>query len=557
MNWCRLFFLVESQNVADKRRPFQETSTSVLPLLVCAVAIGIGGCNPKDANRTQATRSGPSVDVDGNPAVVAGSLGESMTANTPPSLLPESADQPGDTAVSSDVVGPAALTETATPVATVPRFELPPQLTPPRLIDFIKSVDIEMRNVASGKRQLFDPLEANTELNRLSRLKLEAAMQLQERTAPASPASYFAIRGQLQALSHLAGLGDLDSAMKLDSLARQHLESQDNSLAMDSLLVLVGLALEKLQNGTASDSLELLGFVDRIALAPESLDVSALMVLGQAHAVLRGYGDDSAAERVRDAILNRFAGHPNQAVAEMAIGLAGSPMFAEVEQVLRDFEAGEAVTIERWKGVIESLLNDSPDVAGVRYLAGASLQFEAYGNLDLAAATFSVIKSFPGLQNDSKEEARIAADAYQARRAIIGQTVTIDLPSIDDQPLSLSDFSGRVILMPFWAVGIPDSLKILQLLNEVRREFDGQVEIVGMNLDDENAPIGDFLSRSPIEFRSFRSLPDKQTGAHDIAARFGVVSLPFIAIIDRQGRVSAINLNGQRLSDQVRVASEQ
>jgi thiol-disulfide isomerase/thioredoxin len=557
MNWFGLFFLVESQNVANKRWPFQETSTSLLLLLVCTVAIGIGGCSPKDASRAQATRSGPSVDVAGNAAVAAGSIGESMTANTPPSLLPESTDPSGDTAGSLGVVGPAELTETATPVATVPRLELPPQLTEPRLIDFIKSLDIEMRNVASGKRQLFDPQEANTELNRLSRLKLEAAMQLQDRTAPASPTSCFAIRGQLQALSHLAGLGDLDSAMKLDSLARQHLESQDNSLAMDSLLVLVGLALEKLQNGTASDSQELLSLVDRIALAPESLDVSALMVLGQAHAVLRRYGDDSAAERVRDAILDRFVGHPNQAVAEMAIGFAGSPIFAEVEQVLRDFEAGEAVTIDRWKGVIETLLNDSPDVAGVRYLAGVSLQFEAYGNLDLAAATFSVITGFPGLNSDSKEEARIAADAYQARRAIIGQTVAIDLPSIDDHPLSLSSFSGRVILMPFWAVGIPDSLKILQLLNQVRREFDGQVEIVGMNLDDDTAPIRDFMSRSPIEFRSFRSLPDKQTGAHDIAVRFGVVSLPFIAIIDRQGRISAINLNGQRLSDQVRLAIEQ
>lgn len=554
MSRSRLFFLAEGQNVASKRRPFQELGALVVPLVVSTLSIGISGCTPKDSSPTQAIRSEPSVGVGGNAATATGSIDESLVGSTPPSLLHDSAGASGAAAVSSDVVSPSALTEVPTPAVTVPQLTLAPQLTPPRLIDFIKSVDIEMRNVASGKRQLFDPNEANAELNRLSRLKLEAAIRLQEQTAPTSPACCFAIRGQLQALSHLAGLGDLDSAIKLDSLARQHLDSQDKSLAMDSLLVLIGLALERLQNGTASDSREVLDLVDRFALAPESLDVSALMALGQAHAVLRDYGDDMAAERVRDTILDRFAGHPNQSVAEMAIGLAGSPTFAEVEQVLREFEAGETVSIERWKGVIETLLSDSSDVEAVRYLAGASLQFEAHGNRELAAATFSAITEFPGLNNASKKEAQIAAEAYQARRAIIGQTVAIDLTDVDDSPLSLSNYRGRVILMPFWAVAIPESLKILQLLDQIRRDFGGQVEIVGMNLDDENAPIGDFMSGSPVEFRSFRSVADQQTGTHEIAARFGVVSLPFIAIIDRRGRVAAINLNGHRLSDQVRIA---
>jgi thiol-disulfide isomerase/thioredoxin len=547
---------LESQRVSNKWRPFLELGGLVKPLVGCVLAIGIGGCSREDSS-SQGNQSEPTLGVAGSAAGAADFPVESAAANTPPSLRLPSADLPVNAAASSDVLGSAASTAIAAPAATVPRLELPPQLTPPRLVDFIKSVDIEMRNVASGKRQLFDPHEANVELNRLSRLKLKAATQLEEQSPPASSSGSFAIRGQLQALSHLAGLGDLESAVKLDVLARRHLESKDDSLALDSLLVLVGLALEKLQNGTASDSRELLNLVDRITSAPTDLDVSALMVLGQAHAVLRDYGDESAAAHVRDAILNAFANHPNQAIAEMAVGFAGPPRFAEVDQLLRDFEAGEAVTIDRWRDVIETLLNDSPDVAGVRYLAGASLQLEAYGNLELAAATFSIIEEFPGLNSASQEESRVAADAYQARRKIVGQSAAIDLPSTDDRPLALSSFNGRGVLMPFWAIGIPDSLKVFQLLDQVRKEFDGQVEIIGINLDDEDAAVEEFMSRSPIEFRSFRSLPDKGNGAREIAARFGVVSLPYIAIIDRQGRVSAISLTGQRLSEQVRFALEQ
>lgn len=542
--------------MSNKRRPFLRLCDSTKLFVGCFLLIEMGGCSRDGSSRPE-SRSEPPVDVAGNDTGSGDFLAESVAVNTPPSLLSQPEDQPHAIPASSDVIGSAASVAAASPAATVPRLELPPQLTPPRLIDFIKSVDIEMRNVASGKRQLFDPHDANVELNRLSRLKLEAATQLEERASVASPARNFAIRGQLQALSHLAGLGDLGSALKLDALARQHLESQDRSLAMDSLLVLVGLSLEKLQNGTASNSQELLGLIDRIASAPEGLDVSALMAMGQAHAVLLGYGDAPAAGHVRDAILNTFANHPDSAVAEMAVGLAGSPKFAEVDQVLREHEAGRTITIERWREVIEALLNDSPDIAGVRYLAGASLQFEAYGNQELAAATFAIIAELPGLNDASKEEARIAADAYRARLAIIGQAAVIDLPSTDDRPLSLSHFKGRGILMPFWTIGIPDSLRIMQLLDQVRKEYEGQVEIVGINLDDEGAPIEEFMSRSPVNFRSFRSVPDEANGAHEIAARFGVVSLPFIVVIDRHGRVSAINMTGQRLSDQVRFALEQ
>lgn len=475
---------------------------------------------------------------------------------TPPSLQPlatrQAADSTGpgmpatESTASSSIAG-----EPPSLITASPRLELPADLPAARLADFLKLVDIEMRNVMTGKRQLTDHAEANAELTRLSQLKLRAAVQLQERSEPSSPSRSLAVRGQLQALSHLAGLGDLDSALKLETIAQEHRSSDDAGLAADSLLVLIGLEMERLQNGSASDSKQLLSLIDQIVSSPQPPDVSALMVMGQALAVLRGYGDEEAAEQIRLLILDAFANHPNQAVAEMAIGLAGPPRYAQIDKAVRDFLEGREVDPARWRSIVQQTLEESPDLATVRYLAGASLQFEAFGNLELATETFAEVQRFAGLDANCLEEIRLADEARQARLHMIGQQAEIDLPSVDGKPLSLQAQRGRVVLMPFWAIAIPDSLAILQTIAQIRQQSDGRVEIVGVNLDDDDAPVAEFLEQSPVAFRSFRSRPETTGGPHAIAARFGVVSLPFVVILDGEGRVSAINLTGRGLGDQV------
>ena len=467
----------------------------------------------------------------------------------------ESSGSAADSAASAQVGSPPVGDGDNAAPATVPRdrLNLPPNLTAPRLVDFLKTVDIEMWNVSSGRRQMFDHDEALAELTRLARLKLEAARRLSETSAPDTEQRSLSIRGQLQALSHLASLGDLASAELLEKFAWEHLDSSDGAVVLDSQLVLVGLAMERLQNGNATDSQEILGLIDRIARSDTRPDVSALMVMGQALSVLRQYGDDEAAERVRATILDLFASHSNPDVAEMAIQLAGSPKLAEVDRLMTEFGRTGEIDLPRWRSAVNELITDSPELSTVQYLAGAALQFESAGQLEATVATFDVLSGAELGARESREVATATA-ARQARRALIGESLTIDLPSVDGRPLSLDSYAGRVVVMPLWAVGLPDSLGVLQTLGQLRRDFAGQVEIVGMNLDHPEAPAAEFLARSPVAFRSFQSPTSRDGTANPIAERFGVVSLPFIVVIDAAGQVVAINLTGQRLAEQISAA---
>lgn len=429
-------------------------------------------------------------------------------------------------------------------------LQLQTELPVPRLVDFLRAVDIEMQNVASGRTKLQSNAEANEEMIRLAKLKLRASTQLIEKSTAGSEEHVMGLRGQLQSLSHLAALGDLRSAEQLEKLAIEQSQSKITTLALDSKLVLVGLAMERLRDGTSKDATEILDLVKNIAQSPQTPDVSALMVMGQAHAVLQQYGDEAAAEKMRETIIDLFADHPNENVASMAIGLAGSRKYADVDQVLRNFSRGEAIDVDRWRDVVEKLLETSADVATIQYLAGAALQFEATGNDPLADATFEMIAESEHVSGGSADELAVAVAARRARRVAIGETFAFSGPSVDGRPLSIESYSGRVVLMPFWAVAIPESLAILQTLAQIRDQADGKVEIVGMNLDSEDSPAAEFLQQSPVVFRSFQSVTSAG-GANEIAEQFGVVSLPFVVIIDPSGKVAAIDLSGRGLSDLV------
>jgi hypothetical protein len=488
--------------------------------------------SPSDA--TAGPAAGPAVDLDlsealfGAPSIDGESMAVSIKAN-----------QTADAA-------PAAK-------ATADRLQLPADLPPPRLADFIKRVDIEMQNVASGRTGLVDQDEALDEMTRLAKLKLEASNQLFALSADNPTDQAFAIRGKLQALSHMAALGDLRSAEQLETLAWEQLESESPAVVLDSQLVLVGLAMERMERGKSKDSDEILGLIDRIATSTEKPDVSALMVMGQAHAVLQRYGDVTAAERVRQTIVDLFADHPNPDVAAMASRLAGSPHFARIDQFVRKFEKGEPVSVDDWRGLVSELLAQSPAPESIRHLAAAALQFEAFGNDPLAESTFEVIAQTESVVGDAASELAVAAGARKARKMVIGQVVEIDSPSVDGRPLAMTAYTGKVVLMPFWAVSIPESLTVMQTLDEIRARSDGKVEIIGMNLDTEDAPAAEFLAQSPVAFRSFQSA-SAAGGSNRVAKRFGVVSLPFVVVWGRSGEIVAINLTGSGLADQVRAA---
>ncbi|GAB5513718.1 TlpA family protein disulfide reductase [Rhodopirellula baltica] len=543
----------------------------------------VGGCtrqpsaestDPASGAPSLETHDGQSEETDQTSGDDLMLVGDSSAASTPESPATNN-NTNGEVAAQPGVDAPAAIDVPQSVASQLDgrRKQLANDLKPEQLRTFLSEADIEMRMITSGQSGIEDSATAFSELKRIATWKREASRRLIEHSDATEKEKAIGRRGELQSLSHLASLGDLKAAESLQLLAESLQEDSDPEVRSDSQLVLIGFAIEDLRNGKAGAPSRVVSQIDRLLQASSSPDAATLMVMGQAKDALLQFEHVEEATRVRAMILEEFV-ESGEAIAgesdamgglvDMARQIAGpsfqiSEATARVQNLMETFitEANEntdpsdsAVSIDDWKGAIESLADEQPDLLTTQFLAGASLEAETVGRLDLSEATYQVLDDkFASMQDDRGSEARTALQARDNREKIIGKTFDPELPSTKGDELSMDDYRGKVVLMPFWSAAFADSLLVVDNLQKIARQYPEKVAIVGMNLDVQSTDVPAFASRNKISFPSFRSVSDPEASvANSVAYRFGVVSLLFVAVIDQEGKVAAIEFSGRDLT---------
>lgn len=447
-------------------------------------------------------------------------------------------------------------------------------LTAEQLVQFLATADNDMKLIVSGASGIEDPAQRRQTLLQIIQMKQEASRRLAVDETASDRLRSEGRRGQLQALSHLASLGDLKAAEGLKTMATNNLDSDDERLVSDSQLVLIGFGIEDLQNGVASAPRQIVDLVRRLAGTASKSDVPAMMVMGQARQSLVSYGHDGQAKEVRDTIIDLFADSPDPKIAKMAAMMAGNVRFDAIDSLVTRItqpndapDAGSIsasdVTVQEWADAAETLIDESADLQTVQYLSGAAVEFESRGKTELAEATYDVMQGrFTDQDSASYQEMTMAIDAYQSRQNAVGREFDFSLPSVDGGPLSMSDYRGKVVLMPFWTIDFPQSLQILPMLKQWADKHPNDLAVVGMNLDADPERVQMFSQKSGLDFRSFRA-PNRPLSTGDsasssdlsggnsnpAAAQFGVVSLPCVAVFDRKGKVVMIDFAGRQLDE--------
>ncbi|KAA1260022.1 thiol-disulfide oxidoreductase [Rubripirellula obstinata] len=552
--------------------------------------ISLSGCSspvqettdqPADAETSQADIPDRMMNEDAPPANRLVQNAQNQTSQAP-DFLPK--QPPAD--------NPSASTEPSAPVNRFPLAVADPggekpgrglraDLTADELVEFLATADKDMQTIVSGASGISDPEKARDTLIQIVKMKWEASRRLAEDQNVSDKLRSEGNRGQLQALSHLASLGDLKAAKDLESLAKANLDSDDDALVSDSRLVLIGFGIEDLRNGVEEAPENIVGLVRQLASTASDSDVPAMMVMGQARGLLANYGHDLQAKEVRDTIIDLFANSPDPNIAKMAAAMAGNVRFDAIDSMVNQIATGKneaaenelaepasEVTVAEWVEAAETLIDESADLQTVQYLSGAAIEFESRNRMDLAEATYQVMKRrFTDRDAATYQELMMAVSARNAREDAIGREFDFSLPSVDGRPINISDYRGRVVLMPFWTIDFPQSLQILPALKQWSDKAPGKIAIVGMNLDTDADRVQTFTEKSGLDFPSFRApnpqgtdpeagddaLALEDTGSgNPAAAQFGVVSLPCVVIFDQQGKVVKIDFAGRQLDQTIK-----
>jgi thiol-disulfide isomerase/thioredoxin len=114
---------------------------------------------------------------------------------------------------------------------------------------------------------------------------------------------------------------------------------------------------------------------------------------------------------------------------------------------------------------------------------------------------------------------------------VAGSSVAAPVPATPDWPL-LKSFSGKVVLVDFWASWCGPCLRSFPWMNDLQQRYAGEgLVVVAVNLDHERALADSFLQKLPPKFQV------EFDAAGNIARQFGVQAMPSSFLVDRHGQV--------------------
>lgn len=125
---------------------------------------------------------------------------------------------------------------------------------------------------------------------------------------------------------------------------------------------------------------------------------------------------------------------------------------------------------------------------------------------------------------------------------------------LDGQPVNLTQYLGKVLLVDFWATWCPPCVAEMPHVIEVYEEFhDKGFEIVGISLDKKKEALEAFIKERGMDWPQYF---DGKGWDNELSNKYGVSSIPATFLIGPEGTIIATDLRGDELRKAVSTAIE-
>jgi len=116
------------------------------------------------------------------------------------------------------------------------------------------------------------------------------------------------------------------------------------------------------------------------------------------------------------------------------------------------------------------------------------------------------------------------------------------LPALGGQEVDLQSFSGRVVLVNFWASWCGPCVEEMPSLENLYRTLSPRgLVVLGVAADEDEGALRAFLARAPVTFPVLRDPGGRRAGA-----RFGVTGYPATFLVDGAGVIRQVFLGPVR-----------
>lgn len=244
---------------------------------------------------------------------------------------------------------------------------------------------------------------------------------------------------------------------------------------------------------------------------------------------------------------------------QMGVFPNGADRLAQIEKDVEAAGLTDLVPFTKFRVLLVSFaakMQSAADAAARQKVQEAHLQdlrnfVEAYPKSDEAPEAIWQVATtveFNGNPAVAADWYKIAADRYGSSPAgqrskgalnrldLKGKPLTLSGQSLDGKPVNVASMKGKVVAVVFWATWFKPSVDETPQLVELYKAHNKQgFEIVGLNLDPEGTPVGNFLRDQGATWPQIQDPGGMETGKS--AKEFGIIAPGTMFLIDKDGKV--------------------